>query len=302
MSDRQPADLQSPEEFRRERRRQEEERLARLRTKPTLPVGRDGYAAASGRGQDGDWSDLLSRPSYTARSSSSYGGGLGGFLIGLVVSLGLALLVRALTPLIARWMDLQRGIALLTGAVLGILLGAFAVPRIAFPEDRGTPELVLGSASRGEVVAVVVAVMFAMFGGIGILIASQAPAAEGAAAAQDPGRTADPAGPEDTAGPEDPEVTPRVRLTLPDRAGWARILDGVDLVALATASLSVTALLTASFFFAPSVTVAEYVQGVQVPGYYDGPVPGAALLVCALAVGVHIAADVSSATLRGRRD
>lgn len=341
---------QTPEQFREQRRREEEERLARLRSRPSSPIGQDGYAAASGH-ESSDWS-MFSTP--TPRFSSSYrgsSGGIGGFLIGLAVSIGLTLLIRALIPLIARWMDVPRGIALAAGAILGVLLGAFAVPRIFFPEYRGSPELVLGPISKGEVVAAVVALMFAMVGGISVLIAvqersgasdeaddpvgdnrgkqeQQEDSSDGVgtgthagAGTRESSSTANgPDLPEKPAIPDNAEVSwsllPRRRteldwrsvleqrpgLRLPDRAGWGRILGVVDLVALAVAAMSLVGLITASFFFTDPLTVSEWIDGVQPESILGNTVTGLALVVCAIAIGVHIATDVSSTTMRGSAD
>lgn len=243
-----------------------------------MPLGRDTW--------DETWAAPLTvrdgaRVSRSARRYSS-SNGAGGYLAGLALALGLTLLVRVLFPLIARWMDAHRAIALTVGAALGLLLGAFVVPRVYFPERHEHGDEVLGPLTSGEVVA-------SAFGGLllmcsamalGILVLTH--------------RTA-----------QDVEVTPGPRrrsgAPVPLRIAVARVLDLVDLIAVAIAVLAPVALVTASFFYSSGVTVAQYLDGETAPSMYSGPVTFHAILLYLAGVAVHKVADVSSATLRGRK-
>ena len=96
---------------------------------------------------------------------SSVGGGAGGLLLELLLSIAMALGVRLLWPVLEAWMSLRRAGAIVAGTGLGLVLGAFVVPRLLFAEDRVTRGPMFGALLKGEVAALLFAILIVGFAG-----------------------------------------------------------------------------------------------------------------------------------------
>ena len=183
------------------------------------------------------------------------GGGVGGAVLGAVLTalweLGLQLVWRVL----AEWMSLRRAGAVIAGASAGIALGALVVPRVLFPEDRVTQGPMVGALLKGEVAALLFAVLIAGFGGGMIALLAHQRRLREEEARRD----------EDGARSEDTEEPPPGPPGAGARRRAAAALGVLELIAVGGAWFLVSALLTATFFYADGVTAAEHLAGER-PG------------------------------------
>ncbi|MGO1228691.1 hypothetical protein ACT3SQ_16895 [Brachybacterium sp. AOP42-C2-15] len=228
----------------------------------------------------------------------------GGFLGGLVLELVITLGIHLLWPVLVRWMSLRRAAGIVAGTGLGMLCGALVLPRLSFPDSRGTSGDMVGVLLKGEVVAITLAVLVLGFGGMFIALfagqarAAQVPEERGAGfeaeASLDAGASHGAVRPREA---RRREARPREARRIEARQGRARspqhLLAGAlliaDPVAVAVTWIFLATLFTGQFFYEPGITVRAYVAGETPPSYFSQPMIGSLVFGVVLAVPLTLA-------------